>query len=109
IAQYAGHVPFEHTLLPVMRLCIRRCPVSPIFVALLICIGFAERSSAQLILSGNENKIDLTSGAPPVIPGETGRISFRYSISRCFLPKCSSELKFQECRHHYGRRRDTPL
>jgi DNA-binding beta-propeller fold protein YncE len=38
-----------------------------IFIALSVWAGLAQPSSAQLILSGNENKIDLTSGAPRVI------------------------------------------
>src|SRR5213082_2217561 len=40
--------------------------VQVLFGALLV--AFAAPVSAQLVISGNENKIDLTSGAPRVIP-----------------------------------------
>ena len=34
----------------------------------LLLLALASPASAQIIISGNENKIDLTSGAPKVIP-----------------------------------------
>ena len=45
-------------------------------VSTLVALAFAATATAQLVISGNENKIDLTSGAPKVLaPGGPDSIS----------------------------------
>ena len=86
----------EHRLLAVMRLCILRSDqLRLILGGLFACIGFAPPLSAQLVLSGNENKIELTSGAPRVIPGGTGpdSISILDTGQRTKLPGMPSSLR----------------
>ena len=54
--------------------------------ALLLCLSLVSHASAQLVLSGNENKVDLTSGAPRVIP-PTGPDSISILDFSTFPPK----------------------
>jgi DNA-binding beta-propeller fold protein YncE len=55
--------------------------------ALIFCTALIQMVSAQLVLSGNENKIDLTSGAPRVMPVATGSDSISILDFATFPPK----------------------